>query len=217
MAHSTDDAFLSANGNWSFLLSGAANSTFMERPLIRNDTPSNQATLAQARSFPLIVNAFWKYITYTFHSRFIITSSLTPQPHSSPRSSPSLSCFFPDTPHYPYLMQRPTCTDIRVRSVSDALVIFYAVSKGVLPIVSRRLDSEERRCIRSGSVYVWEERGPDAEATGVRFRPSSPLSVMLTLFYFFFQLGIERWTDGIRWGPSRVRYWKFPVIYFPEH
>jgi len=64
-------------------------------------------------------------------------------------------------------MQRPTCTDIRVRSVSDALVIFYAVSKGVLPIVSRRLDSEERRCIRSGSVYVWEERGPDAEATGV--------------------------------------------------
>jgi len=58
MAHSTDDAFLSANGNWSFLLSGAANSTFMERPLIRNDTPSNQATLAQARSFPLIVNAF---------------------------------------------------------------------------------------------------------------------------------------------------------------
>jgi Gti1/Pac2 family len=66
-------------------------------------------------------------------------------------------------------MQRPTCTDIRVRSVSDALVIFYAVSKGVLPIVSRRLDSEERRCIRSGSVYVWEERGPDAEATGVSF------------------------------------------------
>ena len=64
-------------------------------------------------------------------------------------------------------MQRPTCTDIRIRSVADALVIFYAVSKGILPIVSRRLDSEERRCIRSGSVYVWEERGPDAEATGV--------------------------------------------------
>ena len=65
-------------------------------------------------------------------------------------------------------MQHPTCTDLRVKSISDAQVIFYAVSKGVLPIVSRRLDSEERRCIRSGSVYVWEERGPDAEATGVR-------------------------------------------------
>ncbi|TFY81972.1 hypothetical protein EWM64_g2040 [Hericium alpestre] len=81
-------------------------------------------------------------------------------------------------------MQRPTCVDIRVRSIADAQVIFYAVSQRILSIVSRRLDSEERRRIRSGSVYVWEERGPDAEATG---------------------LGIERWTDGIRWGPSRVR------------
>ncbi|KAI0320456.1 Gti1/Pac2 family-domain-containing protein [Amylostereum chailletii] len=81
-------------------------------------------------------------------------------------------------------MQSPTCTNIRVRSVADAQVIFFAVFNSILPIVSRRLDSEERRNIRSGSVYVWEERGPDAEATG---------------------LGIERWTDGIRWGPSRVR------------
>ena len=85
-------------------------------------------------------------------------------------------------------MQRPTCTDIRVRSVSDALVIFYAVSKGVLPIVSRRLDSEERRCIRSGSVYVWEERGPDAEATGVRLQSLSPLplTIDILLFCFYF-------------------------------
>ncbi|TFY69149.1 hypothetical protein EVG20_g3263 [Dentipellis fragilis] len=80
-------------------------------------------------------------------------------------------------------MQRPTCTDIRIRSVADAQVIFYAVSQHILPVVARRLDGEERRCIRSGSVYVWEERGPDAEQL----------------------LGIERWTDGIRWGPSRVR------------
>jgi len=51
-------------------------------------------------------------------------------------------------------------------------------------MVTRRLDTEERRSISSGCVFVWEERGPNAEATG---------------------LGIERWTDGIRWGPSRVR------------
>ncbi|GLB37404.1 putative gti1/Pac2 family protein [Lyophyllum shimeji] len=51
-------------------------------------------------------------------------------------------------------------------------------------MVTRRLDNEERGLISSGSVYVWEERGPHAELTGV---------------------GIERWTDGIRWGPSRVR------------
>jgi len=81
-------------------------------------------------------------------------------------------------------MQRPTCNELRVRSPADAQVIFHAVSLNILPMVSRRLDTEERRAISSGSVFVWEERGPNSEATG---------------------LGIERWTDGIRWGPSRVR------------
>ncbi|KZP34424.1 hypothetical protein FIBSPDRAFT_720022 [Athelia psychrophila] len=81
-------------------------------------------------------------------------------------------------------MQQPTCRHLRVRSPHDAQVIFHAVSLGVLPMVGRRLDTEERRNIHSGSVFVWEERGANAEATG---------------------LGIERWTDGIRWGPSRVR------------
>ncbi|KAF8134248.1 Gti1/Pac2 family-domain-containing protein [Boletus edulis] len=90
-------------------------------------------------------------------------------------------------------MQQPTCTILRVRSPQDAQVIFHAVYVGVLPMVTRRLDTEERRAIASGSVFVWEERGPNPEATG---------------------LGIERWTDGKRqvvsqshnpWGPSRVR------------
>ncbi|KAG9309225.1 Gti1/Pac2 family-domain-containing protein [Chiua virens] len=81
-------------------------------------------------------------------------------------------------------MQQPTCTRLRVRSPQDAQVIFHAVAEGVLPMVTRRLDAEERRTIASGSVFVWEERGPNPEATG---------------------LGIERWTDGKRWGPSRVR------------
>ncbi|KAF9236365.1 Gti1/Pac2 family-domain-containing protein [Melanogaster broomeanus] len=81
-------------------------------------------------------------------------------------------------------MQQPTCTRLRVRSPQDAQVIFHAVALGVLPMVTRRLDTEERRAISSGSVFVWEERGPNPEATG---------------------LGIERWTDGKRWGPSRVR------------
>lgn len=34
-------------------------------------------------------------------------------------------------------------------------------------MVGRRLDTEERRNIHSGSVFVWEERGANAEATGV--------------------------------------------------
>ncbi|KAG6375704.1 hypothetical protein JVT61DRAFT_3279 [Boletus reticuloceps] len=74
-------------------------------------------------------------------------------------------------------MQQPTCTILRVRSPQDAQVIFHAVYVGVLPMVTRRLDTEERRAIASGSVFVWEERGPNPEATG---------------------LGIERWTDGKR-------------------
>ncbi|EIW83408.1 hypothetical protein CONPUDRAFT_102182 [Coniophora puteana RWD-64-598 SS2] len=81
-------------------------------------------------------------------------------------------------------MQYPTATHLKVRSPHDAQVIFHAVALKVLPMVQRRLDTEERRSITSGCVFVWEERGPNAEATG---------------------LGIERWTDGKRWGPSRVR------------
>ncbi|KAG0701274.1 Gti1/Pac2 family-domain-containing protein [Suillus ampliporus] len=81
-------------------------------------------------------------------------------------------------------MQQPTCTSLRVRSPHDAQIIFHAVALNVLPMVTRRLDTEERRSISSGCVFVWEERGPSPEATG---------------------LGIERWTDGKRWGPSRVR------------
>lgn len=65
------------------------------------------------------------------------------------------------------VMQRPTCTGLRVRSPADAHAIFHAVSLNMLPMVSRRLDTEERRTITSGCVFVWEERGSNAEATGV--------------------------------------------------
>lgn len=64
-------------------------------------------------------------------------------------------------------MQPPTCTGIRVRSVHDAHVIFHGVYLGHLTMVTRRLDSEERRAVRAGNVYVWEERGRNTEATGV--------------------------------------------------
>ncbi|EIW55524.1 uncharacterized protein TRAVEDRAFT_50012 [Trametes versicolor FP-101664 SS1] len=81
-------------------------------------------------------------------------------------------------------MQQPTLTNIRIRSTRDALQIFYAVARNVLPMTTRRLDAEERRAIASGSVYIWEERCANSEATG---------------------MGMERWTDGMGWGPSRVR------------
>jgi len=51
-------------------------------------------------------------------------------------------------------------------------------------MVTRRLDAEERLALGTGCVYAWEERGPHTEITG---------------------LGIERFTEGRRWSPSRVR------------
>ncbi|GJE92769.1 Gti1/Pac2 family-domain-containing protein [Phanerochaete sordida] len=83
------------------------------------------------------------------------------------------------------MVQRPTCTQIRVRSIADCNVIFYAVSLGLLPLVSRRLSIEERRAIHSGCVFVWEERAPTLDMAGA-------------------QDGLERWTDSRRWGASRL-------------
>lgn len=113
-------------------------------------------------------------------------------------------------------MQHPTCTRLRVRysglpwgclptrslisfdrSPQDAQVIFHAVALGVLPMVTRRLDAEERRAISSGNVYVWEERGPNPEATGVS-RPLLALPLPIGSHPTNTQLGIERWTDGKR-------------------
>ncbi|KAG8743196.1 hypothetical protein FRC10_000267 [Ceratobasidium sp. 414] len=80
--------------------------------------------------------------------------------------------------------QQATCTNVHIRTTADAHRIFHAVLLGIFTPITRRLDIEERRLVKPGACFVWEERGPDAEATG---------------------MGIERWTDGLRWGPSRVR------------
>ena len=66
-----------------------------------------------------------------------------------------------------FIMQKPTLEGVRIRSTRDALQIFYAVARNLLPIISRRLDAEERRAIVPGNVYVWEERCANAEATGL--------------------------------------------------
>ena len=77
-------------------------------------------------------------------------------------------------------MQQPTIADLRVRTTADALIIFHAVRHDILPIVRRRLDAEERRNIRSGDVFVWEERG-NAEASGVS---SATLHVLPSSYNF---------------------------------
>ncbi|KAG8882524.1 hypothetical protein FRB97_008150 [Tulasnella sp. 331] len=80
--------------------------------------------------------------------------------------------------------QEPTLTGVRVRNVNDAHIIFYAVAQGTLPMIKRRLSLEERAEIRAGNIYVWEERATEDDGVG---------------------MGIERWTDGVKWGPSRAR------------
>lgn len=89
-------------------------------------------------------------------------------------------------------MQQPTCSNLRIRSTADAHKIFMAVKQGLLRMVSRRLDADERLALRSGCIYAWEERGPHTETTG---------------------LGIERFTEGRRWSPSRVRDVRLPSCF----
>lgn len=89
------------------------------------------------------------------------------------------------------MQQRPTCTNVRIRSTRDAHKIFYAVQLRMLPMITRRLDADERLALCSGCIYAWEERGPHTEITG---------------------LGIERFTEGRRWSPSRVRDVGFPNL-----
>ncbi|KAI0390502.1 Gti1/Pac2 family-domain-containing protein [Xylariaceae sp. FL0594] len=63
-----------------------------------------------------------------------------------------------------------------VRNPADAIKLFEACRLGQLPRVQRRLSEKERQSIRSGSVFVWDER----------------------------EAGMRRWTDGKSWSASRV-------------
>ncbi|KAG9788270.1 cAMP-independent regulatory protein pac2 [Exophiala dermatitidis] len=63
-----------------------------------------------------------------------------------------------------------------VRTPADAIILFEACRLGILPRVQRRLSEKERQSIRSGSVFVWDER----------------------------EAGMRRWTDGKSWSASRV-------------
>jgi hypothetical protein len=64
-----------------------------------------------------------------------------------------------------------------IETIQDALLIFESCRLGRLPRVHRRLNERERRGLRSGSVYVWDEEESD----------------------------VRRWTDGRLWSPSRIR------------
>ncbi|KAF9351939.1 hypothetical protein BGX26_010144 [Mortierella sp. AD094] len=63
-----------------------------------------------------------------------------------------------------------------IETTQDTLIIFEACRRGLLPRICRRLQEKERRIVRSGSVFVFDER----------------------------ESGIKRWTDGLVWSPSRI-------------
>lgn len=64
----------------------------------------------------------------------------------------------------------------RVRTPADAIILLEACRIGLLPRVQRRRSEKEQQSIRSGSVFVWNER----------------------------EAGMRRWTDGKSWSASRV-------------
>ncbi|RKP05727.1 Gti1/Pac2 family-domain-containing protein, partial [Thamnocephalis sphaerospora] len=63
-----------------------------------------------------------------------------------------------------------------IETVQDALLVIEAARSGILRRSQHRLTDKERRSIRSGSVFVWDES----------------------------EAGMRRWTDGRAWSPSRV-------------
>ncbi|KAI8093577.1 Gti1/Pac2 family-domain-containing protein [Halteromyces radiatus] len=63
-----------------------------------------------------------------------------------------------------------------IETTTDTLLIFEACRRGILPKISRRLQEKERSSIRSGTIFVFDER----------------------------ESGIKRWTDGLIWSPSRI-------------
>ncbi|KAI8148331.1 Gti1/Pac2 family-domain-containing protein [Fennellomyces sp. T-0311] len=63
-----------------------------------------------------------------------------------------------------------------VETTRDTLLIFEACRRGIFPKINRRLQERERGAVRSGTVFVFDER----------------------------ESGIKRWTDGFVWSPSRI-------------
>lgn len=62
-----------------------------------------------------------------------------------------------------------------VQTIDDAIILLEACLTGVLPMLSRRLSINEKKCIRSGSVFVFDEN----------------------------RANIRRWTDNHLWSASR--------------
>ncbi|ODV63267.1 Gti1/Pac2 family protein ASCRUDRAFT_93798 [Ascoidea rubescens DSM 1968] len=63
-----------------------------------------------------------------------------------------------------------------ISSTNDAILLMEATRLSILPKITRRLTEHERKSIKSGSIYIWDEE----------------------------EAGMRRWTDGRSWSASRV-------------
>lgn len=45
-----------------------------------------------------------------------------------------------------------------IETTQDSLLVFEACKRSILPKVSRRLQERERKMVRSGSVFVFDEK-----------------------------------------------------------
>lgn len=64
-----------------------------------------------------------------------------------------------------------------IETTKDALLVFEAARRGMVPRVTRRLlDTEKQQMIKSGAVFIFDSS----------------------------ESGIRRWTDGMEWSPSRI-------------
>lgn len=45
-----------------------------------------------------------------------------------------------------------------IETTTDTLLIFEACRRGILPKINRRLQERERGAVKSGTVYVFDER-----------------------------------------------------------
>lgn len=68
-----------------------------------------------------------------------------------------------------------------IETTQDVLLIFEGCRRGLLPRICRRLQERERKMIRSGSIFVFDERESGKHPSQCFFlhpRPPSPLSTM---------------------------------------
>ncbi|EJU05544.1 hypothetical protein DACRYDRAFT_92816 [Dacryopinax primogenitus] len=91
-----------------------------------------------------------------------------------------------------YQNHGPSISRMAVSSQHDALVVFEAARRGLIPVMRHRLTENEKDIhIVPGTVYVWEEANASDRSSRC----------------------LRRWTDGVKWSQSRMRE---PFLFYEE-